>query len=145
VLLVRLAAADLLLHPAPRVVLGDAPDVARGRLLGGGPLHRRLDLLLGGAPLRLDLPAQPVELALELPAGVRLSLLSVASERVCWAAGPGGVLVRTTDGQTWHLVAGPSPAAIVGLVAADAASARVRTADGLTYETRDGGATWQQR
>jgi hypothetical protein len=80
-----------------------------------------------------------------LPAGVRLSLLSAASERVCWAAGPGGVLARTIDGLNWHLVTGPSQATIVGLVASGGTSARVRTADGLTYETHDGGVTWQQR
>jgi len=80
-----------------------------------------------------------------LPHPARLSLLSAVSPSVCWGAGPGGALVRTVDGATWHVVTPPVQADFVSLVAHSAARASVSTADGVTYDTSDAGATWRQR
>jgi len=80
-----------------------------------------------------------------LPAGVRVQLIVPVSPLVCWAAGPAGALVRTLDGVTWKVIAPPVRADLVALTAASDSRATVRTADGTTYETDDGGAAWRRR
>jgi photosystem II stability/assembly factor-like uncharacterized protein len=80
-----------------------------------------------------------------LPAGVRVLALSAVSPSTCWAAGAGGSIVRTTDGLTWQVIAAPTTADLVSIAALDERRATVRTADGFTYDTGDGGATWRRR
>jgi hypothetical protein len=80
-----------------------------------------------------------------LPGGVRLLALSAASPLVCWGAGASGAIVRTTDGATWQAVASPTGADLAWIAALDERRATVRTADGLTFDTGDGGATWRKR
>jgi hypothetical protein len=67
---------------------------------------------------------------------------SAPAPDVCWVAGAGGTILRTTDGETWARVAFPEVAALVSVHAADAATATVTTADGRTFRTADGGQTW---
>ncbi len=79
-----------------------------------------------------------------LPGDARLSAVSAVSPLVCWGVGR-ALVVRTVDGRTWQTVPSPAPTDLVAVAARSEAAATVRTADGVTYETSDGGATWLRR
>ncbi len=77
--------------------------------------------------------------------GVNVELLaaSAPSPRTCWIVGRKGTLLRTRDGGGyWENVMSPTSEDIVHVRAADAHNAVIRTADGKSYATTDGGATW---
>ena len=78
----------------------------------------------------------PSDLTGELTAG------SSPSPGVCWVVGRGGVVRRSTNGQTWQRIAFPEMTDLSGVRASDARSATVSTADGRTFTTSDGGMTW---
>jgi hypothetical protein len=80
-----------------------------------------------------------------LPSAARLLALSPVSSSVCWAAGAAGIILRTTDGATWQVIASPTIADIESIAALDDHRVTVRAADGVTYDTGDGGATWRRR
>jgi len=70
---------------------------------------------------------------------------SSPSPNVCWVVGAGGVVRRSTNGQTWQRIPFPEMTDLSGVQASDARSARVTTADGRSFTTSDGGVTWIQR
>ncbi|MFY9530725.1 MAG: YCF48-related protein [Candidatus Acidiferrales bacterium] len=70
---------------------------------------------------------------------------SAPSAKTCWVVGRAGVVLRTTDGQTWRQLASPTAADLVGVQAQDARQATVKTADGRSFVTADGGKTWQPK
>ena len=72
----------------------------------------------------------------------KLTAGSSPSPNVCWVVGRGGVVRRSTNGQTWQRVPFPDMADLSGVQASDARSARVSTADGRSFGTSDGGMTW---
>jgi hypothetical protein len=80
-----------------------------------------------------------------VPVSVRLLALSAVSPEVCWAAGASGAIVRTVDAATWQTVTPPVAADLVWIAALDERRATVRTADGIAYETSDGGASWHRQ
>ncbi len=67
---------------------------------------------------------------------------SAPSASVCWVVGREGVVVRTTDGSRWTRLPFPNTADLVGVTASSADAATVVAADGRTFSTADGGATW---
>jgi photosystem II stability/assembly factor-like uncharacterized protein len=69
---------------------------------------------------------------------------SAPSSKVSWIAGKGGTLVRTTDrGKHWKKIATPITGDLGGVHAVDAKQALIwDAASRISYETRDGGATW---
>ena len=80
--------------------------------------------------------------------GVNFELLaaSAPSPRACWIVGRKGTILRTRDGGGyWENVVSPTTEDIVHVRAADADNAVVRTADGKSYATIDGGATWNRQ
>ena len=70
---------------------------------------------------------------------------SAPTNTVCWLAGRAGTVLLSTDGTTFRQVTKPVDADLVSVRAIDARSATVRTADGRTFATTDGGATWTPR
>lgn len=80
-----------------------------------------------------------------LPEEARLTVIAAVSPLVCWAAGPSGTLLRTTDGHTWQVMTPPVRADVAGLIAHGAARATLFTTDGTRYDTSDAGATWRRR
>jgi hypothetical protein len=80
-------------------------------------------------------------MAAELTAG------AAPSASVCWLVGRAGVVLRTTDGRTWRRVPFPemTDLSAVRAIDADGNVASVSTADGRTFSTTDGGATWVSR
>ncbi|MCE3265005.1 MAG: glycosyl hydrolase [Pseudoduganella sp.] len=75
--------------------------------------------------------------------------LSVVSDKVAWASGAKGTVLRTTDGATWRALTVPDAQAydFRDIEAFDAHTAIVMGAGpgaaSRMYRTRDGGATWQ--
>jgi len=70
---------------------------------------------------------------------------SSPSPNVCWVVGAGGVVRRSTNGQTWQRVPFPEMTDLSGVQASDARSATVTTADGRSFRTSDGGMTWERQ
>jgi hypothetical protein len=76
---------------------------------------------------------------------VALSSASAPSDQVCWIAGRDATLLRTTDGgKRWSAVRTPLSEDLGGVRATDAQHATIWSLpDRPSYETFDGGATWQ--
>ena len=66
---------------------------------------------------------------------------AVTSE-VCWLVGDAGLVLVTTDGESWHRLPPPTTAALVSVTATGAGAASVTTREGRTFTTTDGGLTW---
>jgi photosystem II stability/assembly factor-like uncharacterized protein len=76
--------------------------------------------------------------------------LSIVSEKVVWASGTGGTVIRTTDGgRTWSVIVVPGAEKLDfrDIEAFDAATAYILSiGSGVSsriYKTTDGGATWK--
>jgi Photosynthesis system II assembly factor YCF48 len=80
------------------------------------------------------------------PGGVIADLLagSAPSDQVCWIVGRSGTIVRTTNGGAhWQRLRLPTQDDLRSVSAADAQHATVSSTNG-TYQTTDGGATWNK-
>ena len=80
------------------------------------------------------------------PSGVTTDLLggSAPTDKVCWIVGSSGTILRTTDaGQHWQKLRPPVPEDILTVVAEDARRATISLTNG-SYQTTDGGATWNK-
>ncbi len=78
--------------------------------------------------------------------GVVTDLLagSAPSDRVCWVVGRSGTILRTTDGgKHWQQIGAPVADDLVAVFAVDAQQATVSLAQG-SYQTTDGGRTWNK-
>jgi photosystem II stability/assembly factor-like uncharacterized protein len=84
------------------------------------------------------------------PVSVELRGLAVVSDRVAWASGAKGTVIRTLDGETWKVLAVPGAET---LDFRDIEAWDGRTAVALSigpgeasnvYKTTDGGATWRR-
>ena len=64
---------------------------------------------------------------------------------ICWVVGRGGAVWRSVDGRTWQRVTFPEITDLSAVMATDARSASVSSADGRTFRTSDGGLTWTRR
>jgi hypothetical protein len=83
--------------------------------------------------------APPADLGREITAG------SAPSADVCWMAGRSGIVLRSTDHQTWQRVNFPETVDLSAINATDVRTATVVTTDGRTFVTSDGGSSWTQR
>lgn len=91
-------------------------------------------------------PWQP----LSSPVAVELRGLAVVSDRVAWASGAKGTVIRTVDGETWQVIPVPGAEA---LDFRDIEAWDEKTAIALSigpgeasgvFKTTDGGATWRK-
>ena len=64
------------------------------------------------------------------------------SPTICWLVGRAGVVLLTTDGETWQRTKFPEVTDLSAVRATDARTATVTTADGREFSTNDGGNTW---
>ncbi len=82
-----------------------------------------------------------------IPTGTDAALTALAapSDTVCWAVGPDGTVLLTTNARDWQRLLFPAPVDLIGIRATDARSALVATADGRAFATEDGGRTWTPR
>jgi hypothetical protein len=76
--------------------------------------------------------------------GARVPLLAGAAPTptVCWLVGRAGSVFVTVDGRTWRQTVPPAGSDLVGVSADGPLIAAVKTTDGVTYRTSDGGITW---
>ena len=72
----------------------------------------------------------------------RLTAGSSPTADVCWIVGDNGIVLLTTDGRRWQHLAFPETMDLAAVQATDSRSALVTTADGMLFQTRDGGLTW---
>jgi photosystem II stability/assembly factor-like uncharacterized protein len=102
---------------------------SRWRIVPGGAVQRSAD---GGSTWQTQ------------QTGVAVTLIAGASPSpsVCWLVGPRGIVLLSADGQSWRRVAFPEATDLVSVTAIDDKTATVRSADGLTFSTEDGGLTW---
>jgi hypothetical protein len=105
---------------------------ARWRLLSDGRVERSTN---AGATWR------PVTIATPVP----LTGGSSPSDLVCWLIGPNGVVLLSTDGAHFTRLPFPEPAGLVSITAVNDRAATVRTADGRTFVTGDGGGSWTRQ
>ena len=61
---------------------------------------------------------------------------------VAWVVGRTGVVVLSTDGQTWRRLPFPEAVDLTEVRARNERDADVTTADGRVFRTGDGGQTW---
>jgi len=90
------------------------------------------------------------------PSPVTVDLLSgsAPSEKVCWAIGVSGIVLRTLDGENWEKLGSPTAdkvgetisasVSLRSITARDSLHATITTADGQTFVTTDGGKTWRE-
>ena len=69
---------------------------------------------------------------------------SSPSPSVCWLVGRSATVLLTTDGRRFQRVAFPEEVDLVSVRATGVRTAEVTAADGRTFMTADGGATWNQ-
>lgn len=67
------------------------------------------------------------------------------SADVCWVVGRAGQVLVSVNGQPFTRTSFDESADLVGVMASDALRATVQTADGRSFTTTDGGATWRER
>jgi hypothetical protein len=131
--------ADSAARPALRAAAVAAPEIVspdpavRWRILGAAVQHSSN----GGSTWE----TVPIGVAVELTAGV------APATTVCWLVGRNGVVLLTTDGQTWRRLAFPEITDLSDVRTVDAGGhvATVSTADGRTFVTTDAGVTWSAR
>jgi photosynthesis system II assembly factor YCF48-like protein len=115
----------------PAEIVSPDPKV-RWRVVPNGSVLRSID---GGATWQ----PQATGFVATLTAG------SAPSPTTCWIVGAGGIILLSTDGRTWTRVPFPEAVDLVSIAASDAANATVRTADGRTVTTTDGGKIWRPK
>jgi hypothetical protein len=76
--------------------------------------------------------------------GVRLVAGSAPAIETASVVGSRGTVLRLAVPGGWVRVAAPTERTLAAVAAQDALQARVTDDNGVQYETRDGGATWQQ-
>ena len=79
------------------------------------------------------------------PATPQLAAGAAPTNIVCWLAGRAGTVLVSEDGTNFRAVSKPTSDDLVSIQATDARTATVRTADGRTFGTSDGGGTWVPR
>ena len=124
----RKLAEQIQLRAAAVVVV--APDPNLRWRISGTAIERSTD---GGR----NWQGQTVEGAGGILAG------AAPSATVCWLVGRAGLVLLTSDGQTWRRIEFPVASAdLVAVTAQDAQTATLTAADGRNYRTVDGGRTW---
>jgi hypothetical protein len=115
---------------AGSVIVSPNPDI-RWRILPGGAVEHSTDT---GLTWRTQ----------ETGATVTLTAGASPSPTVCWLVGPEGTVLLSTDGRLWQRLPFPEPAPLAFVRATDHKTATVTAADGRTFGTTDGGASWSR-
>ncbi len=116
---------------APGTTIMSSNPGSRWRIVPGGAVQHTAD---GGSTWQTQQTGSTVTLT----AGFS------PSPSVCWLVGPQGMVLLSTDGQTWRRIAFVEQADLVGVSAIDDRTATVSFADGRTLTTTDAGVSWQR-
>jgi photosystem II stability/assembly factor-like uncharacterized protein len=101
-------------------------------VLSSGAVERSSDAGTSWQPITIDPPT------------LRITNGS-ASPTACWLVGRDGVVLLSTDGTNFTRVTPPAPVDLASITATSPREATVRTSDGRTFLTTDGGQTWTVR
>jgi hypothetical protein len=77
-----------------------------------------------------------------IPTGAIVAGGTSPAPNVCWLIGPGGTVLRTTDGLTFEAVTIAGAGTLTSIRSTDATHATVTAGDGRIYSTSDGGRNW---
>jgi photosystem II stability/assembly factor-like uncharacterized protein len=105
---------------------------ARWRVLTSGRVERSINAGATWRPVAFDAP-------------VALTAGSSPSDEVAWFVGPAGVVLRSTDGERLERLSFPDTSNLIEVVAVTDRAATVRTEDGRTFVTGDGGVSWRRQ
>jgi hypothetical protein len=105
---------------------------ARWRILADGRVERSTNSGATWHPVAIDVPVP-------LVAG------SSPSDLVAWFVGPRGAVLLATDGERLNRIPFPNTSDLVAITAVNDRAATIRTADGRTFVTGDGGKSWVER
>ncbi len=105
---------------------------ARWRLLSDGRIERSTNAGATWRPVTVDTP-------------VPLTSGSSPSGLVCWLIGPNGVVLLSTDGTSFRRLPFPEPTNLASITAVNDRAATIRTTDGRTFVTGDGGISWTRQ
>jgi hypothetical protein len=75
-------------------------------------------------------------------AKAHVAAIAAPSAKICWLVGRDGLILLTIDGTHWQTITPPTPGNFVRVAAENASSATVVTAEGLRFQTSDGGKHW---
>jgi photosystem II stability/assembly factor-like uncharacterized protein len=80
------------------------------------------------------------------PTGVATPLTTGASPaaNICWIVGRSGVVLLSSDGETWRRLPFPEAVDLTAVVARDNRSATVTAVDGRIFSTTNAGGTWNR-
>jgi hypothetical protein len=82
-------------------------------------------------------------LSIGLPAGATIVSGTSPVPGVCWLVGRRGLVLVSTNGTQFDIVAAPADMDLASIRATSARSANVTAADGRVFVTTDGGQTWR--
>jgi hypothetical protein len=122
------AADRLSVAPAAEIVSPDRN--VRWRIVASNRVERSID---GGTTWQ----RQPTGTTADIASGV------APAPTVCWLVGRGGLVLVSTNGQTWQRASFPEVLDLTSVRASDGANATVTAADGRAFATTDGGQTWR--
>lgn len=106
------------------------PAIARWRVSATGAVERQVVSSSVWEPVAISPPATVLNGA-------------APSALVCWLVGRDGLVLRTTNGNAFTRISFPEAVDLLSVTATSAQAARVTAANGRTFETTDGGATWR--
>ena len=119
-----------------------SPAATAQRMQFGSPLTRWRVLASGQVERSLTNGASWEPTAIDPPAFVTAG--AAPSAAVCWLVGRRGVVLSSTDaGAHFSRVAPPAVVNLVSVRATDSLHATVGAADGRTFTTSNGGASWE--
>jgi Photosynthesis system II assembly factor YCF48/Putative zinc-finger len=122
-------AADRL-SVAPATEIPSPDRTVRWRVVAANRVERSID---GGTTWQV----QPTGTTAAIIAGV------APTPTICWLVGRGGLVLVSTNGQTWQRVPFPEVVDLISIRAPDGGNATVTAADGRSFATTDGGQTWR--
>ena len=149
-----LARPDEALRDAARSESDDREQRALPAPAAAAPAAPPPEAAAGAAAQSANVLAERVQLAPRCGASWSAAMPAAESELtagsspatgICWVVGRGGAVWRSVDGRTWQRVTFPEITDLSAVMATDARSASVSSADGRTFRTSDGGLTWTQR
>jgi len=122
------AADRLFVAPATEIASPDRN--VRWRIVAANRVERSID---GGSTWLF----QPTGTTAAIAAGV------APAPTICWLVGRGGLVLVSTNGQTWRRVPFLEAVDLISIRASDGANATVTAADGRSFATTDAGQTWR--
>ena len=122
-------AADRLSVASPTEIVSPDRNV-RWRIVAANRVERSVD---GGTTWQV----QPTGTTAAIAAGI------APAPTTCWLVGRSGLVLVSTNGQTWQRVSFPEALDLISVHASDGTNATVTAADGRSFATTDGGQTWR--